>query len=166
MKAETLTTRFSIFVTRLLDVLATDENLAQKSHSRQEPRRSRCDRPQRKEFFYYMRVIDDETREVVGHLADISTGGFKLDTEKPVPINQDFRLCMQLPKEVSDIPFMVFGARSRWCSVDRIDPFTYNVGFQLIHFAPNDLEVFIRMMEKYGRESEKRAINLQRSNKW
>jgi hypothetical protein len=166
MKAETLTTRFSIFVTRLLDVLAPDEKPASKFHSRQASLRSRSDRPQRKDFFYYMRVIDDETKEVVGHLADISTGGFKLDTQKPVPINQDFRLCMQLPKEISDIPFMVFGARSRWCNMDPTDPFTYNVGYQLIHFAPKDLEVFIRMMEKYGRESKKRTVDLRRSYRW
>jgi hypothetical protein len=166
MKAETLTTRFSIFVTQLLDVLAPDEKPAPKIHSRKELPRGRSDRAQRKEFYYHLRVIDDETKEVVGHLEDISTGGFRLNTQKPVPINQDFRLCMQLPKEVSDIPFMVFEARSRWCSVNPIDSDTYNVGYQLIQFAPKDLEVFIRMMEKYGRESDKRTIDLRRSNKW
>jgi hypothetical protein len=166
MKEDTLTTRFSMFVTRMLDVLAPDEKPASKFHSRQEPVKSGSDRPQRKDFFYYMRVIDDETKEVVGHLADISTGGFKLDTRRAIPINKDFRLCMQLPSEVSDKPFLVFGARSRWCKVDPMDPFAYNVGYQLIHFAPKDLEVFIRMMEKYGRESEKRNIDLRRSNRW
>ena len=33
----------------------------------------------RREFTYYMQVLDDATKQTVGYLSDISTGGFKLD---------------------------------------------------------------------------------------
>ena len=72
---------------------------------------------------------------------------------------------MNLTSEVADKPFMVFVARSKWCKVDPLDPYIYNVGFQLIHISPGDLEIFNRMMEKYGREPSGK-IDLRRSNKW
>ena len=157
MEENTLSTRLNLFVNRILDPWGWAER---------QPTSARTDRAQRRDFFYYMLVMDAETKEAVGHLSDIGTGGFRLDTRNPIPSNKDFRLCLHLPKEVSDRPFMVFGARSRWCRADPLDPFTYNVGFQLIHFAPEDLEVFIRMMEKYGRDYEKKNIDLRYSNRW
>ncbi len=120
----------------------------------------------RKEFSYYMRLIDSETQELVGHLTDISTGGFKMDSQKPVPINKDFRFRMDLTSEVANKPSMVFLARSKWCEVDPLDPFTYNVGFQLISIAPSDLAIFNRMMEKYGTKPDDKRVDPRRTNRW
>ena len=89
-----------------------------------------------------------------------------LGINKPLPLNKDFKLRLNLSGEVADKPSMVFMARSRWCKVDPLDPYIYNVGFQLIHIAPGDLEIFNRMMEKYGREQAKKSMDLRRSNKW
>jgi hypothetical protein len=61
---------------------------------------------------------------------------------------------------------MAFVARSRWCQVDPLDPYVYNVGFQLIQIAPDDLEIFKRMMETYGRGNRRGHVDLRRSNKW
>jgi hypothetical protein len=120
----------------------------------------------RKDFFYYKQVTDDDTHQVIGCLTDISSGGFKLDSQTPLPLNKDFRFRIDLTSEVADKPFMVFVARSKWCKVDPIDPFIYNVGYQLIHISPGDLEIFNRMMEKYGREHRNWNVDLRRSNKW
>ncbi|MBN1450210.1 MAG: PilZ domain-containing protein [Anaerolineales bacterium] len=120
----------------------------------------------RKEFSYYMRLIDSETQELVGHLTDISTGGFKMDSQKLIPINKDFRFRMDLTSEVANKPSMVFLARSKWCEVDPLDPFTYNVGFQLISIAPSDLAIFNRMMEKYGTKPDDKRVDPRRTNRW
>ena len=121
----------------------------------------------RRDFSCFMQLVDHDTQELLGHLADISTGGFKLDSQKPIPTNKDFLFRMDLSSEVANRPFMVFMARSKWCDVDPFDPFCYNVGFQLINIAPGDLEIFNRMIEKYGRKKEKfRSIDLRHSNKW
>ena len=58
---------------------------------------------------------------------------------------------MDLTSEVANKPSMEFVARSKWCEVDPLDPFLYNVGFQLINISPGDIEIFNRMMEKYGK---------------
>ena len=120
----------------------------------------------RKEFSYYMRLVDSETQELVGHLTDISTGGFKMDSQNPIPINKDFRFRMDLTSEVANKPSMIFLARSKWCEVDPLDPFTYNVGFQLISIAPSDLAIFNRMMEKYGKKPDDKRVDPRRTNRW
>lgn len=163
MSARAFPTRLNLFLTRILDALLGDEKPSAKLPS---GKKEQYDRPPRKDFFYYMQLRDADTQEIVGHLADISSEGFKLDSPNPVPVNKDFRFLMNLSGEVADKPAMVFSARSRWCKDDPIDPYAYNVGYQLIHISPEDLEIFRRMMEKYGREYDKKTIDLRRSNKW
>ena len=121
---------------------------------------------ERKDFSYYMRLVDNDTQDLVGHLVDISSGGFKLDSQAPIPTNKDFRLRMDLTSEVADKPAMVFVARSKWCEVDPLDPFIYNVGFQLVNISPADLEIINRMMEKYGKTASDKRIDKRRSNLW
>jgi hypothetical protein len=123
-------------------------------------------RPERKDFSYYVQMFDHETQGLLGHLADISPGGFKLDSPGPIPPNKDIRFHLELTSEMADKPFMVFVARSKWCQIDPLDPFCYNVGFQLIGISPEDLEIYNRMIENYGRKHEGRTFDLRRSNKW
>lgn len=165
MKDVTRPTRLGM-IASLFDSLTQQEKSSQKSMSGREASHTKRERPSRREFSYYQKVVDDETLQMVGHLADISSGGFKLDSQKPLPVNKDFRFRLNLSSEVADKPSMVFVARSRWCKVDPLDPYIYNVGFQLIHITPGDLEIFNRMMEKYGREQTSKNIDFRRSNKW
>lgn len=107
----------------------------------------------RRAFTYYMQVTDDVTKQLVGYLSDISTGGFKLDCDKKLPIGQDFRLSVQLTAEIADKTSMTFIARSKWCHPDHIDPTSFNVGFEIINMAPSDVVIFQRMFEKYGSQN-------------
>ena len=61
------------------------------------PERRRLDR---RTFSYYMRLMNENTGELVGHLADISTGGFKMESLKPIPSNVDFRFRIELTSEL------------------------------------------------------------------
>jgi hypothetical protein len=110
----------------------------------------------RRRFSFYMRVMNEDTGELVGHLTDISTGGFKLDSIKPIPANTDFNLHIDLTSDVADKDFMVFTARSKWCQPDHIDPTSYNVGFQIINMTPADLDIFTRLFETYGTKNNKK----------
>ena len=121
---------------------------------------------ERNDFSYYMQLVDSDTQQMVGHLVDISSGGFKLDSQAPIPVNKDFRLRMDLTSEVADKPTMSFVARSKWCQVDPLDPFIYNVGFQLINISPGDREIINRMIEKYGKKMKDHRVDKRRSNLW
>lgn len=110
----------------------------------------------RREFTYYMQVKDEATKQIIGYLSDISTGGFKLDCPRQIPPGQDFRMQIDLTADVADKTTMVFVARSRWCRPDHIDPTSFNVGFEIINMAPSDMMIFQRIFEKYGREQASR----------
>jgi hypothetical protein len=166
MKSNTLPSRLNSFAASVWDALARGGQRDTGGHSGNETTRNIFNRPQRKDFSYYMLIMDADSKQIVGHLADISSGGFKLDTQKPVSANQDFRFLMNLPGEIASKPFMVFGARSRWCQTDPLDPCGYNVGYQLTQICTEDLDIINRMIEKYGRNYEKKTVDLRRSYKW
>ena len=110
----------------------------------------------RREFTYYMQVKDEGTKQVIGYLSDISSGGFKLDCPKNIQPGQDFRMHIDLTPDLSDQTSMVFIARSKWTHPDFVDPSTFNVGFEIINISPSDMLIFQRMFEKYGSESTTR----------
>ena len=105
----------------------------------------------RKDFSYYMRLVDASSKELVGHLSDISTGGFKLDSEEPISLEQEFLFRLDLTNEVADQTFMTFRARSKWCITDPIEPMVYNVGFHIVEMEPSDRTIFTRVVERYGK---------------
>src|SRR5687768_16163850 len=104
----------------------------------------------RRTFSYYMRVLDDATGKLIGHLSDISKDGFKLDSKYAVPLNVDLRLRIDQTNQISNKSFVVFTARARWCQRDIQDQTLYNVGFQLIEIVPIDHAIFLKMFEVYG----------------
>jgi hypothetical protein len=105
----------------------------------------------RRKFGYYMRVIDTDTHELVGYLSDISPQGFKLDSQKALPVNQDYALRLDLTPEISDKAYIAFVARTKWDQPDPIDPNIRNEGFQIVSISPFDQEIYQRIVEKYGR---------------
>ena len=69
----------------------------------------------RKDFSCYIQIINHDTQELVGHLTDISSNGFKLDSLSPITPNHDFRFRMNLSREVALKPSMIFVSCSMWC---------------------------------------------------
>src|SRR5687767_8355477 len=92
----------------------------------------------RRKFTYYMQVLNDDTQELVGHLTDISPGGFKLDSAMMLPSHVDYPLRMELTSDVADRPYMVFIARTKWCAGDRLTPNLFNIGFEIVEILPDD----------------------------
>ena len=105
----------------------------------------------RKKFSFYMRVLDDDTRTMLGHMVEVSAIGLQLETTMPLPPEKDFYLHLELTPELADRPFMVFIARTKWCRPDTIEPNLYHVGFEIVEIMPDDREVFLRILAKYGK---------------
>ena len=108
----------------------------------------------RKNFTYYMRVLDRNTGKLIGQIIDISTGGFKLESAKPLPVNTEMSLCIDQVGQISNKSVIYFLACARWCDKDMYDPTIYNVGFQLLDMSPAAYDVFVKMFNMYG---EKKA---------
>jgi len=104
----------------------------------------------RRIFSYYMRVLDDASGKLIGHLSDISKDGFKLDSKYAVPLHQDLRLRIDQTGEIAEKSSLGFTARARWCQRDLQDQTIFNVGFQIIEIDPADYEIFVKLFEVYG----------------
>jgi len=104
----------------------------------------------RRSFSYYMRVMDEMTGEIIGHLSDISTTGFKLDCKRPIPPNTLLKMRIENVGQIANKDFMTFIACARWCKRDEYDMSMYNAGFQLTNIATSDYDVFVKMFNTYG----------------
>ena len=111
----------------------------------------------RRDFTYYMQVTNDVTKELLGYLSDISTGGFKLDSQKQINPGQDFRMHIELTPDIADKNAMVFIARSKWCHRDHVDPNSFNVGFEIVNMSPSDATIFQRMFDRYGAQNSMKS---------
>ena len=105
----------------------------------------------RKKFEYYLRVVDDDTQAILGHMVEVSPIGLQLETTAPQPIEKDYYLRVELTPELADRPFIIFIARSKWCKMDEIELNLYHVGFAMIEIMPDDREIFLRILAKFGR---------------
>ena len=92
----------------------------------------------RRNMIYYLRVWDVEEGELLGHLADLTTGGFMLVSDRPVAVDKIFALEVQwedstgVPREIR------LRAQSRWSSAD-VNPELFDTGFQFVETAPDVL---------------------------
>ncbi|MCC6260174.1 MAG: PilZ domain-containing protein [Anaerolineales bacterium] len=104
----------------------------------------------RKKFEMYMRVLDDDTQETLGHMVDISEDGLQLETSAALPVNKDYYMRVELTPELADRPFMIFLARSRWCKPGNI-PFLFYTGFKIVEIMPDDKQTFQIIAKKFGK---------------
>jgi hypothetical protein len=100
-----------------------------------------------------MRVMDATTLRPIGHLSDISTIGIKVDSDKPLPVNVDYKLRVDLTPDMASKTYMIFNGRCRWCQMDKLEPNSYNVGFEVNILSHDDSVIFQSMFDKYGSES-------------
>ncbi|MBE7536539.1 MAG: PilZ domain-containing protein [Anaerolineales bacterium] len=110
----------------------------------------------RRDLSYYLQIKDKNTKQVIGCLSDISAGGFKLDSPQNIQPGRDFHMFIELTPDLSSQTSIDFIARSKWVIPDRFEFNTFNVGFEIINISPNDMAIFQRMFERYGKESASR----------
>ncbi len=104
----------------------------------------------RKRVSFYLRVLNDDTQEILGQMVEVSMVGLRLETVEPVPLEKDYYLRLELTPDLGKIPYIVFLARSKWCNTDDIQPNLYQVGFEVVEILPEDRQVFQRILEKYA----------------
>jgi len=107
----------------------------------------------RRRFIYYMQVLDAGTLQFIGHLTDISPMGFRLDSDRPLPVNANYKMRIDLTQDVASKNYLVFTGHSRWCAMDKLEPNLYNVGFEVGNLSYGDSQIFKRMFERYGADS-------------
>jgi PilZ domain len=100
-------------------------------------------------LIYYLRVLDRNTSQVLGHLIDINEQGMMLVSETPIPIKEVFHLQMILPEEIAGTVNWNFDAKSLWSEPD-INPMLCKTGFQLLDVHPEDVGTIECLIDDYG----------------
>ena len=107
-------------------------------------------RLKRRSLAYYMLVLDANTREMLGHLVDITPLGLMMDSQKAFPLENDYRLRLDTMPDVADKNFIKFTARTKWCSPDAIEPYLFDIGFSITDISQHDSEIIRQISEKYA----------------
>ncbi|MFZ1643480.1 MAG: PilZ domain-containing protein [Candidatus Contendobacter sp.] len=86
----------------------------------------------------YLRVFDEDTGELLGHIVDINKEGIRLVSDKPIPPNQTFRLWVDVPKESAPRQRIHLVANSLWSGLD-VNPDFYDTGFRIQNISTQTL---------------------------
>jgi hypothetical protein len=104
----------------------------------------------RRSISYYMRVIDASANQMIGHLADITLQGLKIDSQKPLQVNKEYRLRIYTTADVADKDYIEFSACARWCEPDTLEPGIYEIGFEIVRILHHDAEIVQHIVDKYS----------------
>ncbi|MCG8642191.1 MAG: PilZ domain-containing protein [Desulfobacterales bacterium] len=105
----------------------------------------------RRQLYFYLRIMHDADSEPVGYLADISTRGLMMLAPEKVDVDQAFRFRIALEKELEMAADLVFEARSLWCEKDA-NPDYYIIGFKFIDLNQEGVDIVNYLTGKYGFE--------------
>jgi len=108
---------------------------------------------ERRAFPHYMQFMNALTGELLGDLADISPGGFRLESSKPIPLNTEFAFRVDMLPEISTKPWIAMTARSRWSLPHPVDGRLHEVGFEIMKMDPSDRNAFELIFDRFGSTS-------------
>ena len=103
----------------------------------------------RRDLIFYSRVSDGRSGRVLGYLLNITPEGAMILSEKPLEVDWEVELHIELPDDLSDLREMVIPARSRWCQPD-INPEFYDIGFVFLQVTEEYIGLIQRLVEEYG----------------
>jgi len=98
-------------------------------------------------LIYYLRIFDQDTDSLLGHLVDITTEGIKMVSEKPTPLHKDFHLKMEVPLKGRSAEEVVMNAHSLWSKKDA-NPDFYATGFRLVSPDRNLIRIIRALIDE------------------
>ena len=121
---------------------------------------------ERRRLVFYLRVFDQDSKDIIGHLTDISTAGLMLVSERPIDSDAVFNVRVILPKEVSGRSELQLKVQCIWCRPDTIAPF-HVAGFQFVEIDLEKKKLIDALTGEFSREeslapngTERPACNL------
>jgi len=103
----------------------------------------------RRHLIYYLRVWDDDTKKLLGHIVDITTEGLMLVSDQPIELNKKFNLEMQWHDSDGETKQICFEAESRWEHKD-VNASFYDTGFIILNQAAEMLTPIREIIDEFG----------------
>lgn len=96
----------------------------------------------------YLRVYDQDTEALLGHIVDINKDGLRLVSDRPIATGRTFRMWVDIPKEDTTHQRIFLEAESMWCGKD-INPDFYDTGFRIINMGSSALLQLQLLIEEF-----------------
>ncbi len=103
------------------------------------------------QLIFYLRVFDQDTGSLLGHIVDISEGGLRLIRDYPIPADRPFRLWVDVPRETGPRQRIELEALSRWSRND-VNPDFYDTGFRITQLTPYALRKLRLLIDDFKSE--------------
>jgi hypothetical protein len=105
---------------------------------------------ERRHLIYYLRVYGKKSKQMVGHVVNITKEGIMLISEDPIETDGYFQFRMALPEAIKESREISFEAKSVWCKKDN-NPEFYNTGFRLTKISIGDLQIIEKLTKDFSR---------------
>ncbi len=106
----------------------------------------------RRHLVFYLRVFDQATQHILGHLTDISTAGLMLVSEQKIDPGTVFQARLILPKEVMGRTELPLKITCCWCRPDALPEF-HAVGFQFEEIDLAQKKLIDALTTEFSRET-------------
>lgn len=121
---------------------------------------------ERRHLVFYLRVFEVHSREIIGHLTDISTAGLMLVCGREIKKDAVYDVRLILPKEVSGRTELQLKIKCVWCRPDPLPEF-HVAGFEFVEIDLEQKKMIDALNAEFSREdsltpdhSERPACNL------
>ena len=106
-------------------------------------------RDERHQISFFLRILDKDTDDAMGHVVDISVSGMRVLTDRPVSKDRDYTLAIDLTKDINFEQEVIFTAKCVWIEQD-LSSGAYNCGFQLQNVTEKDQIIILKLIEQFG----------------
>jgi hypothetical protein len=103
----------------------------------------------RDNLVFYLKVTNTQTGEPIGRVVDMSADGLMVVTGKPMPVGQEYDLCVAIPDGDHGERRWQVHAESLWCR-NEANPELMDVGFKLKKLTGHDRRTIASLMATYG----------------
>jgi hypothetical protein len=121
---------------------------------------------ERRRLVFYLRVFDQDSSQIIGHLTDISSAGIRLVSEREFKKEAVYNARLILPKEVLGRTEMQLKISCIWCRPDPIPEFRV-AGFDIVEIDLEQKKLIDALISEFSHEnslapdhSERPACNL------
>lgn len=106
----------------------------------------------RANLIYFLKIYDLTTEQYIGHLADISLGGFKMISESEIPPGDDYHFQIYLPEGNRFKQSFTVKAKSCWSKKD-INPDYFASGFCFVGLSLESIKLIKMLLHQYELDS-------------
>jgi hypothetical protein len=102
----------------------------------------------RRSLVYNLQVVDKNTGDIVGRVANLSPEGLMLITTDRLVKDMQLELSMALPEKIFNRDRIECAAKCTWCKRNATTDF-YEAGLQLFGVTDRDIEAIVALITKY-----------------